>query len=1305
MKRKLLFISAMLFVIALVRVDAQTISPRSVSGGLKTRQVESINSSATGLSVVAYYTVWSYCDMPPQDVDYSAITHLVLFGGASSGITPNVNTAPYFPPATPGNNSFSTTFTGTPGWCANPISGKNHVQIMRDSCNAHGVKLLLDLGGEYGTPASAFQALIADTTKFDTYINAVDSITRHNVYGVQFDGVSIDWEFPNTQGSASVHTAGSPLYNYDLFLKKLWTKLQTWTPSPGIIGEAFPTWFWWNHSTKTGPIVDTSTIRKYISLVNLMEYGMENTSAISHYSPLYANPAASQETWDFRGINEWSGAGVVKSQINTLIPFESISMTDNSGISPVAIGHAGGSASWIGLRDIPSGVTVHYDSISMSNWAETGKSFYSYENATSLAAKVQYARSKNIGGVGIWELWRGWLPNAPAGQHDPLLQALKSAVGGIVIPSDTIKPVVTLTSPANGDTVTGTITVTANATDNVSIASVQLLVNGVMTATGNTAPYTFTWNTTNLSGSQTLVVKATDESGNSATTQPITVVLKKVAPDTIKPVVALSSPVNGATVSGNVTVTANASDNVGVTRVDFLVNGSLLGSTTSSPYKIQWNTAGLSGSNALQAKAYDAAGNVGASPSISMTVNNSVVDTSAPVISITSPTNSANLSGSVTVSVNATDNVGVTRVDFLINGVKVGSDSTTPYVYNWNTSNQVGSNVLSAKAYDAAGNVGTAQTITVTVSAPPVGNGTPVSVYTDAIQSPWIDASWSDTNNFSSTDVAYTGNYSIRTTQTGWGALRFHSGSWGSPVYLQPTAYSQVTFAVYSPSPGLVLNVSLGKDTNSVFTGVISQVIQTNHWAVITLPISQLDPSGLPFDYLTIQNNSGSTVTYYVDNILFAGQTSSVVDTIPPTVSIVSPSSGADVSGTVTVNANASAHVKLKGVQFACDGANIGSLVTSSPFSCAFNSMAYSNGTHTITATAQDTAGLVNNASVNVTVSNTITTNSAISANLVRDNFDTSANRISIAGRNKWINIANQTGKGTLQIYNSAVQPYNKYGIGTYGGVAWDSLMNAGSQIGVVVRQKGGNGSNASFFIYVRMTNENLSTGNGYRLRYLDNPNGLDQLSLERVSNGVNAVTLSSINKEIVTGDTLSVRINNDAAHSLVVYVDRDSVLSATDTVYNPSSWYVWLRGCVFKTPVRIDNFMIANLAQLPSTIFTDPTNGNNGLPAPKGQTIPREFSLFQNYPNPFNPSTRIQFVVPNPSVVTLKIYNLLGQEVSTLVDNVTMDAGTQTVEFNASQFSSGVYFYRITVDQFASPDDGIASRQFTSLRKMMLVK
>src|SRR5208283_832627 len=134
--------------------------------------------------------------------------------------------------------------------------------------------------------------------------------------------------------------------------------------------------------------------------------------------------------------------------------------------------------------------------------------FYSYENQASIQAKVDTLKNGGFGAVGIWHLGIGYATNATP--PDQLLQYVKQAVGGFVIPPDTIKPVVALISPANGDTVTGIITVNATATDNVSVASVQLLINGVVTATDNTSPYTFSWNTSGLSGSQTLAVKATD---------------------------------------------------------------------------------------------------------------------------------------------------------------------------------------------------------------------------------------------------------------------------------------------------------------------------------------------------------------------------------------------------------------------------------------------------------------------------------------------------------------------------------------------------------------------------------------------------------------------------------------------------------------------------------------------------------------------------------------------------------------------------------------------------------------------------
>jgi hypothetical protein len=95
------------------------------------------------------------------------------------------------------------------------------------------------------------------------------------------------------------------------------------------------------------------------------------------------------------------------------------------------------------------------------------------------------------------------------------------------------------------------------------------------------------------------------------------------APDTTPPTVSLTAPANGATVSGTVTLSANASDNVGVTSVEFLVNGSVVGTDTTSPYSVSWNsTTVLNGTHTVTARAHDAAGNSTTSSAATITVNN-----------------------------------------------------------------------------------------------------------------------------------------------------------------------------------------------------------------------------------------------------------------------------------------------------------------------------------------------------------------------------------------------------------------------------------------------------------------------------------------------------------------------------------------------------------------------------------------------------------------------------------------------------------------------------------------------------------
>jgi hypothetical protein len=89
---------------------------------------------------------------------------------------------------------------------------------------------------------------------------------------------------------------------------------------------------------------------------------------------------------------------------------------------------------------------------------------------------------------------------------------------------------------------------------------------------------------------------------------------------------------------------------------------------------------------------------------------------------------------------------------------------------------------------------------------------------------------------------------------------------------------------------------------------------------------------------------------------------------------------------------------------------------------------------------------------------------------------------------------------------------------------------------------------------------------------------------------------------------------------------------------------------------------------------------------------LPGQYDLSQNYPNPFNPSTTIRYSVPTAGKVLLKVYNILGQVVATIV-NTQQAAGTYNVVFDASRLSSGIYFYRIS------------SGSFVQVKKMLLIK
>ena len=443
---------------------------------------------------------------------------------------------------------------------------------------------------------------------------------------------------------------------------------------------------------------------------------------------------------------------------------------------------------------------------------------------TAISGNIQTSNMPlRIGGNSIWgEYFRGQIDEVRIYnraltqseiQTDMVLPIGDSGGGG----ADTTPPTISLTAPANGATVSGTVTLGANASDDVGVVGVQFKMDGVNVGTEDTtSPYSTSWNTTGVvAGTHQISAVARDAAGNTTTSAVATVTVSNA--DTQAPTVALTAPANGTTVSGNVTVSADATDNVAVTGVQFRLDGNNLGSEdVSAPYSIAWATTGASnGSHQLSAIARDAAGNVTTSAIRSVTVSNGGSgDTQAPSVALTAPANGATVSGTVTLSANASDNVRVVGVQFKVDGANAGTeDTSSPFSRSWNSALVGnGTHSVTAVARDAAGNITTSAARTIVV-----GNG----------------------------------------------------------------------------------------------------------------------------------------------------------DTQAPTVSLTAPSSGATVSGTVTLSANASDNDRVVGVQFKVDGVNAGTEDTSSPFSRSWDSLSVGNGSHSVTAVARDAAGnTTTSAARSITVSN-----------------------------------------------------------------------------------------------------------------------------------------------------------------------------------------------------------------------------------------------------------------------------------------------------------------------------------------------
>jgi hypothetical protein len=189
------------------------------------------------------------------------------------------------------------------------------------------------------------------------------------------------------------------------------------------------------------------------------------------------------------------------------------------------------------------------------------------------------------------------------------------------------------------------------------------------------------------------------------------------------------------------------------------------------------------------------------------------------------------------------------------------------------------------------------------------------------------------------------------------------------------------------------------------------------------------------------------------------------------------------------------------------------------------------------------------------------------------------------------------------------------------------------------------------------------------------------------------------------TGATDSVLVTNMGDATLfITSVASDSsqftILPTNAAIAASSSQKFYVTFTPTSTDTIMSRILFTNNAfGSPGIVWATGGGTVTGVRENKDRT-PRQFALYQNYPNPFNPATTVRFDVPRQSVVTVKIYSILGAEVGTIVNHRSYAPGTYSERFDASLLASGIYLYEMTAE---TGDHQTPS--FHSIEKMVLIK
>ena len=298
--------------------------------------------------------------------------------------------------------------------------------------------------------------------------------------------------------------------------------------------------------------------------------------------------------------------------------------------------------------------------------------------------------------------------------------------------NDVTPPTGAIVSPPAGLTVSGDVQIIVSANDNRAMKEVALSINGTYVTTIEQPPFFYIWDTSveQEDAEHTISVVLIDLAGNEAPLNPISVVVDNIAPADINPpTVIIMSPVAGQELSGTIDIEVIANDNTGINYIEYYIDGQSYSVDSIPPYIQEWDTETAEDDmeHIIAAVGYDNEGNSTLATPIAVYVDNR--DDIDPSGQIQNPIPGQTVNGTISIEIIATDNIGVNNVELSINGIFRNTLSDFPYLYDWDTSQEIDdqSYVISAVVSDTSGNIGFIPPVSVIVDnqindlTPPTG--------------------------------------------------------------------------------------------------------------------------------------------------------------------------------------------------------------------------------------------------------------------------------------------------------------------------------------------------------------------------------------------------------------------------------------------------------------------------------------------------------------------------------------------------------------------------------------------------------